>query len=65
MFVEFRKEHFNFCTVAVSTLKLECLKNWEEKEAQDPSEHLAVDELDKCSQQLAPAEVEDLVTSHA
>jgi hypothetical protein len=29
------------------------------------SEHLAVDELDKCSQQLAPAEVEDLVTSHA
>eukprot|EP00435_Cladocopium_sp_Y103_P039135 s110_g10.t1 len=29
----------------------------QEKEAQDPSEHLAVDELDKCIQQLAPAEV--------
>ena len=26
VFVEFRKEHFNFCTVAVSTLKLGCLR---------------------------------------
>ena len=26
VFVEFREDHFNFCTVAVSTLKLGCLR---------------------------------------
>eukprot|EP00435_Cladocopium_sp_Y103_P040017 s110_g10.t2 len=38
-------------------LAQQVLRQQEEKEAQDPSEHLAVDELDKCIQQLAPAEV--------
>ena len=56
-------------TFATSSLKLRCLPStwttWEEKEAQDPPAHLAVDEPYQCSEaHTAPAEVEDLVTNH-
>ena len=49
--------------LATSSLKLGCLPSiwriWEEKEAQDPLEHLAVDEPFQCSEaHTAPAEVE-------
>ena len=49
---------------ATSSLKLGCLPStwttWEEKETQDPPEHLAVDEPYQCSEaHSAPAEVED------
>ena len=47
-----------------SSLKLGCLPNtwttWEEKEAQDPPGHLAVDEPYQCGEaHTAPAKVED------